>query len=73
MTKKDLIKEICAHPWSNFRQEELERLSASSLRELLDSLDSGRPQIRGDEPPELTEGDEMLLDEVWASIGKVGR
>jgi hypothetical protein len=67
MTKREMIKRIYAHPLSNVRRGELESLSASSLRELLESPDCGRPQMRGDEPPELTEEDEKLLDRIWAS------
>lgn len=70
MTKNDLIKEICKHPLSDFDKRELESLSASRLRELLDSLNSRHPHMRGDESPEITEEDEVLLDLIWSSIGK---
>jgi hypothetical protein len=68
VTKKELVRRLCAHPSSGFRRRELESQSESSLRELLDSLEFKRPQPRGDEPPELTEEDERLLDQIWASI-----
>jgi hypothetical protein len=63
-----MLKKLYVHSTSEFRRGELESLSASSLRELLDSLESGKPEIRGDEPPELTDEEEEILDRIWAEI-----
>lgn len=70
MTRKELMKKIYAHPSWDFQRRQLESLSASSLRELLDSLDSVHPQTAGDEAPELTDEDEEILDRIWAEIAK---
>lgn len=83
MTRAELIETICTYR-PDFTLEELEASETPRLEYLLRLSEmcseiegqnvtedsSTRSPRRGDEPPELTEDDEEILDRVWAQIAE---
>jgi hypothetical protein len=82
MNREELIRKLYSHPLSEFQPGELERRDTTDLGRLLrlldgieeaqSSYDSGdnfnKLRLLGDEPPILTEEDEIILDSIWAKI-----
>jgi hypothetical protein len=83
MTRDEMIAKIRAYN-PEYKLEELEGSDTQHLEYLLQSLEmhsaiekrnaerglSNQSQRRGDEPPELTEEDEEILDRVWARLAE---
>jgi hypothetical protein len=82
--KERLIQRLYVHPLSDYELGELESMNTSDLEHLLLLLDAQkerqsqavseggfiRRQRRGDEPPELDEDDERILDGIWGQIAE---
>ena len=83
MTRDEMIAKISAYN-PEYTAEELEGSDTSRLEYLLQLLEmhseierrdvergrSNLSQMRGDEPPELTDDDEEILDRVWARLAE---